>query len=223
MQSLNSLLQKITSKHGTTTLVIEDPRMKPALMRKVVSNMIEIAPICFIDFDLQFSSLLQNAPNEFYARLVSNGLLVIQPDNDLTELVNFLAIPGFIRDRGVIILDSFNSLQNLLSSNSSPQRLKTANYRSFLLISVIQMIGRFYSNSMMIVNVAKSRPRLQDHTTIWEKVLVGGRMMKYKSDSIILASEMEPPRVKSIRGARLVVDFGSATNVEMEEEYFVDL
>ncbi|MDA4129390.1 MAG: hypothetical protein OK457_01340 [Thaumarchaeota archaeon] len=223
MHPLDTLLRKIASHPETTTLVIEDPRLKPALMRKIVSDLIEIIPVCYLDFDLQFSSMLQNVPDDFYAQLVSKGLLVIQPEDDLAALVNFLAVPGRIQNNGVIILDSVNSLQTLLSSNSSPKRLRTANYRSFLLISVIQMIGSFFSNSLIMANVAKSRPRIQqDRSTVWEKELVGGRMMKYKSDSIAIASEVKHPQKESSRTARLVVNRDSSSSGE-EEEYIVDL
>jgi hypothetical protein len=169
---------------------LEDPKLKPALMRRLVEIFLSLSDVLYVDYDLQFSSSLQNLEYTEYSRMVKKeNLLVLQPSDDTIEFVSQIASIQ-MRRGGVLILDSLNSLQNILTGAFLENESKIANQRSALIITILQKLARFYSKSLIIVNVAKARQRLgKDQSTFWEKSLVGGRMIKFKSDLILSATE----------------------------------
>jgi len=196
-------------------------------MKKIMGGFLEFGQVHYIDFDMQFSSLIQNMSDEEYSKLIAEGLALIQPGDDSLDVISFFASKKKLEKGGVIILDSMNSLQSVLSNNSSSLSSKIANYRSSIFITVIQLISRFYSKSLIILNVTKARPRPQaDHSVLWEKEMVGGRMIRYKSDVILVASELKNlDEEKSNPWAKIVVDRKSGLDKETGEEnvYSVDL
>ena len=109
------------------------------------------------------------------------NLLLIQPSDDALDFVTNIASIR-MGQSGILILDSLNSLQNVIAGNLTEGESKIANQRSAVVITILEKLSRFHSKSLLIVNVAKARQRLgKDHSTFWEKSLVGGRMIKFKS------------------------------------------
>jgi len=206
------------------TIAVENPRVKAVLVNNIVEGFLSQGDVTYFDYDLQFSSFLQNAPEPLYSEWLSKGLLVVQPNEDPLNLVVTFSSLEKIRKGGAYILDSINSLQTLLSPNSSLQSAKSANYRSSVLLSVLQLAARSFEKSFIVFDLTKLRPRIQqDQSVSWEKELVGGRMIRYKSDAIFFASEMKDPAwERSNPGVRRVQlqDSASSSNAET---YWVDL
>ncbi|MDA4112253.1 MAG: hypothetical protein OK439_06905 [Thaumarchaeota archaeon] len=221
-------MSQITSRPQTITIAVADPRIKPALMRKFVEGLLELGQVHYIDLDLQFSSLLQNLSDEEYLEIVADrSLHLIQPSDDILDVINFVSASETMIAGGVVILDSINSLQNLVAGSSSTHDSKTTNYRSSILISVIQMISRFYLKSFLILNVTKARPKTQpDESISWEKEIVGGRMMRYKSDLILETSELKQSiGANSNPTAKFTLDreFSAKNGGEEKNVYTADL
>ncbi len=80
----------------------------------------------YIDFDLQFSSLLQNLDSREFAQMSdSEKLSIVQPPDDILEFVTSMARYN-LQQGGVMILDSLNSLQNLLTDDRATKGSKEA-------------------------------------------------------------------------------------------------
>jgi hypothetical protein len=116
----------------------------------------------------------------------NRNLVVIQPTDDLLDFIHDIALEK-MEQGGALILDSLNSLQNLLNDNQFNRGSKEANQKTALVVTVLQTMCRYYGKSLIVFNITKSRPRNLDEKSIsfWEKTLVGGRMIRYKSDAIL--------------------------------------
>lgn len=191
------MADKLTSSGKIITLAFEDPKLKLWLTKELVQIIVPKTFVMYVDLDLQFSSLLQNLDETAYAQFQNSGrLVVLQPPDDILEFVNSLALQER-RGGGVLFLDSLNSLQNILTEDTSRTEGKRANQKTALLISVLQIISRSYGMTLVLINVAKSRPRSSGEkysSAQWEKKLVGGRMIRFKSDSIISVREIRDNR-----------------------------
>jgi len=122
---------------------------------------------------------------------ISKNLSVIQPSDDVLEFTAVIYSREMKRG-GMIVLDSLNTLQSLLTAQSSNSDSKVANQKSALVVTLLQQISRFYSRSLLITNITKARPNdaKESSSSFWEKVLVGGRMIKFKSDRILSAKKI---------------------------------
>lgn len=152
--------------------------------------------VFYIDYDLQFSSMLQNIDSVLYESMIgTDKLTVFQPSDDMLDFVGAVASTR-IQNGGVMVLDSLNTLQNLLDGISLSRASRIANQKTALIVSVLENICRFYSKSLIIVNLPKSRPKgtSEDSSTFWEKTLVGGRMIRFKSDLILSAHKSKRDR-----------------------------
>jgi len=159
-------------------------------MKRVVEASLSLGEVLYVDYDLQFSSILQNIDEIDYAGTFGKNLHVMQASDNALDFISDIASIEMHRG-GILILDSLNSLQNTIAGNFLEVEAKIANQRSALVITILQLVSRFYSKSLLIVNVARARQKLRiDRSTFWEKSLVGGRMIKFKSDMILFAKEI---------------------------------
>jgi hypothetical protein len=177
------------SESEIISLAYNDPRIKPKTMQAFVQGCLDMKyPVEYLDFDLQFSSLLQNLTDSEFNRIFNDNLRVFQPSTDITDIV--VPLSKFGGDKGLIIVDSLNTVQNLLSQKPTPTDLKCANHRAAVFLSALQQLARANSQTILALNLTKSRPRKSDEMgVIWEKEIVGGRMTRYKSDVILFANE----------------------------------
>jgi hypothetical protein len=183
----DSFTEKICTSGRTITLAFDNPEIKPIACLELVEKLSALHDTVYLDYDLQLSSFLQNLNGERFDRICKNGkLTVIQPPDDVLSFVELISGEK-IGSGGTIIIDSLNTLQTLLTDQDNGRSSKIANQKTAIVITVLQQIVRFYYKSLVIVNVAKSRPKRVSESTesYWEKVLVGGRMIKYKSDAIL--------------------------------------
>jgi len=198
MSSIEPLLNWITSKLQTITLAFDDPRIKPAVCLGLVERLTSRVNVVYVDFDLQLSSQLQNLDLIHYDRINCGGrLMVLQPNDEILDFVESISFQN-MQQGGLLVLDSLNTLQSLLTDDTSSRGSKIANQKTALLVTVLQKLSRFYSKSLIIVNVTKSRPsdRNMLTSTFWEKTLVGGRMIKFKSDAILSVSQNQSHEVE---------------------------
>lgn len=189
----------------TITVAFDDPRIKPIACLLLVEKLVPVCDVAYIDYDLQFSSFLQNLSDERFEWIHRNRrLTVIEPTEDAFRFVEAI-VAEKLETRGVLILDSLNTLQASLTDATSTQGSKIANQESSILITILQQVARFCSKSFVIVNITKSRPRgiSASSSSFWEKVLVGGRMIKFKSDSILSVKQ---------------VSLGGVSRIEIQDE-----
>jgi len=142
----------------------------------------------FLDLDLQFSTYLQNAyPNPAFGLKENELLKVYQPDdrNPEDSFFKLFGDRGML-EKGAIIIDSINTLQNLLRQKELDSNSIRANQKSAILLTLIQQSARHYSKTVWISNMLRSRPRESvEGEVTWENELSGGRMLLAKSDAIL--------------------------------------
>ncbi len=222
MENLEDLGGAIVSNPQTLTIAVEEPRIKPALVKKIVEELVKSGKLLYFDYDLQFSSYLQNIPSDEYSSLSSNGLNVVQPSDVPSGLVYSFEHLVELGKGGVFVLDSINSLQAILSDNASLRGAKTANYNTSFVITLLQLVARNFSKSLVIFDFTKSRPRPQiDGSVTWEKELVGGRMIRYKSDLILFASRGNPG--DGYQGKTSLILEESGQDNKMSKRYVVEV
>ena len=188
LSSFDDLLYDLTPRATTITLAFDDPRIKPLVSLRLIQKILESQKsVIYLDFDLLFSSFLQNLESSELDREITNrNLIVMQPTDDILEFIRNIAFEK-MKQGGALILDSLNSLQNLLNDDEISRGSKEANQKTALVVTVLQNMCRYYGKSLIVFNITKSRPRNLDEKSIsfWEKTLVGGRMIRFKSDAIL--------------------------------------
>lgn len=204
-RSIANLIRDI-SHSEIITLACDDPGIRPLMMRSIVAEFTaKRLQVHYIDFDLQFSSFLQNLSETEYAKISSRELCVFHPNPDsMGDLL--LPLMMLVKSGGLIVLDSMNAVQNFLSEKNMQSDGRIANHRSAVLITVFQQIARFYSKTILILNLTKSRlKRIQEGSATWEKVIVGGRLTRFKSDAILFANKIPPALASSSPRIRVAV------------------
>lgn len=186
MKDVADLIYDI-SKCEIVTLATDVPAIKPRLMFELVTRSIKLGKqVHYLDFDLQFSSLLQNLPDDKYDELDKELLQVIQPREWFDW---FLPFGGRPRNSGTVVLDSINTVQNMILNKQTSTTTTRANHHSAVLLSVLQQLTRFHSKNIIAVNLMRARPKFsQNQQTVWHSELVGGRMIRFKSDLTLFAS-----------------------------------
>ncbi|MHB1868625.1 MAG: hypothetical protein ACYCPP_06730 [Nitrososphaerales archaeon] len=184
---MTSLVQNILESE-IVSLAYNDPRIKVKTIQAIVFECLNSKQqVHYLDFDLQFSSMLQNLSKSEFERISKLDLNVLQPGDNIEDPI--LTVQESNRKGGLVVIDSFNTLQNLFSVLPSPTDAKTANHRSTVLVSLIQQVARFYSKSILILSLTKMRPKKGADGVTWEREIVGGRMTRFKSDAVLFATE----------------------------------
>lgn len=208
MKNTDDLVDDI-SRCEIITLATDSPAIKPRIMLEIVIQSVNMGKqIHYLDYDLQFSSLLQNLPLRDYDDINKDLLCVIQP----TELLDwYLPFGGEMKDSGTIIVDSINTVQNMIVDSQPLSDTKTANYRCAVSLSILQHLARFYSKNILIVNLMRARPNSNESRTFsWQRQLVGGRMIRFKSDAILFASRFPDTPTNGSLVSRISVSDSSA-------------
>ena len=198
MKHLQELFHDI-SESEIISLVYNDPRIKPKMMEAMVNQSLDLKhQVQYVDFDLQFSSLLQNLSNSKFKHIFNENLQILQPGPTVTDFI--IPVSQVARDEGLIVIDSLNTLQNMLSLEPTATDLKSANHRSAVLVSALQQLARSYSKTIILLSLTKSRPiKSDDMEVTWEKGIIGGRMTRFKSDAILLANEETSENSQAVR------------------------
>jgi hypothetical protein len=199
LKSIDALLQNLLSLPQTVTLAIDEPRIKPFLTQSLSAACIQSGhQLHYVDFDLQFSSMLQNLSSKALDEMNDGGNLdVFQPregEQAALEVIDHVESLQKVKQGGLVMLDSLNTLQNMLWKEQSPTAAQVANHKSAILITVLEQFAKFYSKTLLIVNITRSRPkthadgREEQFSVVWEKEIVGGRMLRYKSNAVLFAT-----------------------------------
>lgn len=187
MKYLTNLVQNILESE-IVSLAYNDPRIKVKTIQAIVFECLNSKQqVHYLDFDLQFSSMLQNLSKLEFERISKLDLNILQPSNNIEDPI--LTVQESNRNGGLVVIDSLNTLQNLFSVSPSLTDAKTANHRATVLVSLIQQLARFYSKSILILSLTKMRPKKSDVGVTWEREIVGGRMTRFKSDAVLFATE----------------------------------
>ena len=139
-----------------------------------------------LDFDLQFSSYLNNitAIEGLDEKLDSALFGILQPaESSVEEAFTTIASSEALRPNGLLVLDSINTLQTMLRNPELDSDSASANHKASILITILQEVARYYSKTLWITSINRERPRTLDTGDIsWEREAVGGRMLMFKSD-----------------------------------------
>lgn len=180
------------------TLAFDEPRIKPAVSLAMVERFLQQHAVIYVDFDLQFSSLLQNIDGKKFSKIADSGrLAVMQPSDDVLDFIGNVSDLK-MSSGGIVFLDSLNTLQALLTDSLAERGALIANQKTAMVVTVLQELCKHYCNSLLIMNLTKSRPIDANEvssspaaSSFWEKGLVGGRMIRYKSDRIFSVNYMQ--------------------------------
>ena len=192
MKSKSQLIGDISGK--TVLLAYDDPQYKLEIVTGIIGENAKMGQqVQYLDFDLQFSSLLRNlsiAEKEKFA-----GISVFPYLTD--DINDIFSISQLSNQGGIVVLDTFNTLQNLMLMGNLGDSV-VANHRTAVVISTLEELTRFYSKTLLILSLTRSRPRKTSEATLWERDIIGGRMTRFKSDLMLYA------RVTIMNGKRAV-------------------
>ncbi len=174
---------------NTVALVADNPTLKTETLASLCKYLASShQQVHYVDLDLQFSSLVQN-----YRMITGFGFPPVgssinvgipQVQNVSQQIIDFLCDPE-LRPGGAFVIDSINSLQNLVRVGNTDSDSVIANHKVAILITMIQELARHFSKTLWISNITRNRPISSDGETQWDKGLAGGRMMLMKSDVIV--------------------------------------
>jgi hypothetical protein len=187
----------------TVSLAYDDPRIKLQITYQlVVQQLSQNGTVLYIDVDAQFSALLCNLPKDRINSLPPAYLKVITPDDPLAIFDYVLTMPA---GKGMVLIDTLNTMQRMLLRVPSKTDAKTASHRLAVIMSALEETCRSVGKTILILNLTRSRPKEDYDGLKWERDIVGGRVSRFKSDLIIRARENALPE-KNFREIGLQVE-----------------
>jgi hypothetical protein len=176
----------------TVTLSSESPILKTLLLAELVRACTgQGGQVFYLDFDLQFSSL--TAVDENFCGDTLHLFAPAEKDviSSVVALLSDFSKPSK-GGRGMVVVDSLNSLQNLLIFTDSNTDSMKANRESATLLTLLQQFAERRHCLLVIANLTRARPSNgSGGTAVWEKDIVGGRMSRLKSDAIVSLKQIE--------------------------------
>lgn len=174
------------------SLSYDDPRIKLNLVREIIRSFNQSnQQVQYVDLDLQYSSMLMNLRTGDKETFPKAEVLAHVTE----EIIDILEIVKSSRRGGIVIIDTLNTLQNLMLYGKLNDTA-VANHRTAVLISLFEDITRFYSKALLLLNLTRSRPRKIIDSVLWEKGIIGGRITRFKSDLMLFAS-VDPSAIES--------------------------
>ncbi len=174
------------SSAEVVSLAYDDPRIKLHLICQIVLQYLKIdRHVLYFDFDTQFSASIRNAPQDHLANLLSSRLSVITP-KEPTDVLDF---PTLSEKRGLVVIDTLNTMQRLLLRTPTQSDARTASHRSAVLISALEVTFRALGKTLLIMSLTRSRPKKAGEGLTWQRDIVGGRVSRFKSDLILRVEE----------------------------------
>jgi hypothetical protein len=183
-------------KFGTVTVSADSAPVKTAFLWLLTLHFLEKAKSTFyFDCDLQFSSLLAQQKKP----IPNNSLLQLCAPDERRIIDNAIAFLSFTGEQegGLVVLDTLNTLQNLLRGNVSEDPTK-ANHETATMLTLFQQFAEKGNKLLLVANLTRSRPPSGDGASNWEKEITGGRMSRIKSDVIISVKALEQSSEPSI-------------------------
>ncbi|MCL4518760.1 MAG: hypothetical protein M1587_06135 [Thaumarchaeota archaeon] len=218
MKSLGELIRDLRTCE-IATASFDSPLLRLEFVLEFVRDCISSdLAIDYVDYDLTFSSLLHNiSPPETFLQKIH----ITQPEESSPERSLISALTSLEKSEGFLVLDSLNMMQNLLALKSPSPDLAIANHRSSILVSLSQQIARERLRTVLVLSLEKLRPRRTGgESIVWEKEIVGGRMMKLKND-IILLVKRSIPEAKSLAKAQSLAREMVVSSLEGGQQYSI--
>ncbi len=189
MNEMQRLLLGFTGPK-TVTISSKDSFLKTTFVFLLVQEVLAKGiPVDYLDLDLQFSSLISNInlKSDYYGKLS-----LLQPSQEsLEETIIDLLSRTEVANGGIILLDSINTFQHLLRKKYGRDDSTKSNHQAAIFVTLLQQFARRNSKIFFMTNISRSRPRSSDGRVKWGKEIVGGRMVKFKSDFILTLNEIE--------------------------------
>lgn len=198
---LNSL-----SKCLTITLSAQNPSLKTSALLLILKHICtRNKPVHFLDLDLQFSSTLANLPAAYDLKPLAKLVTYCPKENEVFDSMMSLLSQDALGRGGAIVIDSVNSLQDLLRQGGSEADSTKANHKAAIILTLFQELARSNSKFLILSNIVRSRPHLHNGGVAWEKELVGGRVVKLKSDVLLSIAGEEREKRNLLDNIRLEV------------------
>ncbi len=194
MSAIKELADALRQFH-TVTLSADDAFLKTLTLWLLTMHFLASGEsIYYFDCDLQYSGLLAQ---QYEGKCYEASLHLFAPGEKdvLQSLVTLLSLPQE-KERGVIVVDSLNMLQDLLRSNDSKDATK-ANHELATLLTLLQQFAERGNKLLIIANLTRPRPGAEG-SSIWERDIAGGRISRMKSDAIISIKSAEENQGRSI-------------------------
>lgn len=178
--------------------------------------------VIYLDFDLQFSSTLSFKLGKGNFRPGDKLRTIIFGDTAVADMWASFISTQPEQKGGIIVLDSLNSLQELLRGRDSQR----SNHEASVLLTLLQQYARDNSLVLFISAIIRSRPTGDPDTGSWGKEISGGRMIRFKSDAIISVEEGSVIASRDRERLQVTVDYGlprGRTKVDQGEEFSIGL
>lgn len=230
---MNDCLEQLISKieeFELVTITSDSSPLKTEFLRRLLATIGKFGKeVHFLDFDLQFSSYLNNLKQitgfhfdpslEFY---------LFQPEEGRVEdsVVELLSEFSSAKRGGLVVLDSLNTLQNLIRIKETDIDSVDANHKAAILITLIQQGVKNLSKTILVTTITRERPITSGlGETSWDRSPSGGRMMLFKSGAILsLSFQNESDRNNTRCVARLVRRNGAGqVNKPQEKEQVFEI
>jgi hypothetical protein len=189
----------LTSTAGyTKTLVLSEIAYRVSIQKKQIH---------YMDFDLQFSSMRCNE-----STVQKEALMTVLRPSEGSLLATFATLLNSapIEKGGLLILDSVNTLQNMLQEKKNRINYVKANHKAAVLITLAQQFAALHSKILITASVERPRPRGILGSEVWAAELSGGRMLRAKSE--VLVSIEHQGQDKISKDLKLILRTKSVSN-----------
>jgi hypothetical protein len=196
---------------------------KTQLLFAVVEEVLsKCRSVFYLDFDLQFSSALSFKLGKGRFHPDNNLHTMVFGESGMLDMWTSLVSTEPSEPGGIIVLDSLNSLLDLLRGRDSLR----SNHEASVLLTLLQQYARDYSLLLIISDIVRSKPAGGADSSPWEKEIAGGRMIRSKSDVIISVKEGSGTSRSGTENLEVVIDYASPrvrNKVTLGEEFSIDI
>lgn len=209
----------------TITLSAQNPSLKTSALVLILKHICaQDKPVHFLDLDLQFSSTLANLPASYALKSFAKLVTYCPKENEVFDSIISLLSKDALGRGGAIVMDSVNSLQDLLRLAGSETDSAKANHKAAIILTLFQELARNSSKLLILSNIVRSRPHIHDGEVAWEKELVGGRMVKLKSDVVLSIAGGERERGNLLNNIRLkILSVSENCETDLREGQIIEL
>ncbi len=167
-------------KYKTVSIYSEDAMAKTYLLSILVEQSIaRNGEIHYLDCDLQYSSMnCQNKGTNHLSSALNRGLkLYVPAELGFTHSLVDLMSSEPKKEAGLVVLDSLNSMQNLLREQDPSIDWVKANHEAAIVLTLLQEFCSHHGKILIISNIARAKPS-KTVSGSWEKDISGGRMIR---------------------------------------------
>ncbi|MGI0085777.1 MAG: hypothetical protein ACREBQ_11920, partial [Nitrososphaerales archaeon] len=161
MRELEYFLNSL-SKCLTVTLSTQSAYLKTSVLFSIVNYLSsQDKRVDFLDLDLQFSSMLANLKTESALTSFEKMMTYCPKESEVFDSIISLLSQKDLGRGGAIIMDSINSLQDLLRQADNDPDSAKANHRAAIILTIFQELARNNSKLLILSNIVRSRPHMR--------------------------------------------------------------